>query len=476
MFTKKKKIILTIIILTIISIIFFTSHTKYPKSEELDLSCNKCNLIFLNIELLRADRVGLLNPNQKNTPYIDEFFNNSIIFENAISPSGLTYISNLAIITSTEVFFNRHNPIYPANDGKLIIDYIPIIPEVLREKGYTTLGINVGNILKEVDPVSLMKRYNQNNQKIPELFNSVSDVIRRYKKQSPFFIHYRPSFLHYPYKRSINDLDTRKSSRYSSEYYGNIIELSIPPTSNTRIVSGPYNTTNKDDVKYKVIVNNISMNLTNSDIELVNNAYNDQIRYIDSKLKEIFKELDQIQNTIVVLYANHGEGLFDNGIPNHGVGYQSNVHVPLIIKHPKIKEQIRIKKRISLIDFIPTLYEMLNISIKHKNQGISLVPLIKNGQYNRTYIYVGQRDHYGGLESQYEIIIKEDLKLYEKRMGISELYNLSIDPKELNNIFFSSNDSQVNQLKIQLEKIKIESLEFRDEMKEYIKSISQEVN
>ena len=43
-------------------------------NKEADLSCPDCNVIFLNIDLLRADFVGLTEPMAKNTPNIDKFF------------------------------------------------------------------------------------------------------------------------------------------------------------------------------------------------------------------------------------------------------------------------------------------------------------------------------------------------------------------------------------------------------------------
>ena len=48
-----------------------------PVLDIKSLSCEGCNLLLLNIELLRADYVGLLNSeNISNTPNIDNFFRN----------------------------------------------------------------------------------------------------------------------------------------------------------------------------------------------------------------------------------------------------------------------------------------------------------------------------------------------------------------------------------------------------------------
>ena len=67
----------------------------FNKPSEGKLYCPKCNIILLNIDLLRADYVGLINPSQDLTPNIDQYYNNAIQFTNAISASGATYMLSL---------------------------------------------------------------------------------------------------------------------------------------------------------------------------------------------------------------------------------------------------------------------------------------------------------------------------------------------------------------------------------------------
>jgi len=78
--------------------------TLIPKDEPPDLSCPDCNVIFLNIELLRADYIGLIsNEHGDNiTPNIDKFFEDGIIFEDASAPAGSTQMSNIEVLTNTD--------------------------------------------------------------------------------------------------------------------------------------------------------------------------------------------------------------------------------------------------------------------------------------------------------------------------------------------------------------------------------------
>ena len=60
------------IIITITSIALFCGCNT--NKEVIDLSCQDCNVIFLDIDLLRADYVGLIRPDYNVTPNIDSFF------------------------------------------------------------------------------------------------------------------------------------------------------------------------------------------------------------------------------------------------------------------------------------------------------------------------------------------------------------------------------------------------------------------
>ena len=95
----------------VISVCFFmltlgeTGNSKDINNTNLDvdnLYCKDCNVLFLNIDLLRADHIGLLNIESPFTPNIDKFFKNSIIFEDVSSVSGVTAISNTSTLMSRD--------------------------------------------------------------------------------------------------------------------------------------------------------------------------------------------------------------------------------------------------------------------------------------------------------------------------------------------------------------------------------------
>ena len=157
--------------------------------------------------------------------------------------------------------------------------------------------------------------------------------------------------------------------------------------------------------------------------------YSQQLTFIDEELGKVFSTIQNsllLDKTIIVLYANHGDGLYDNKIPNHGVSYQSCVSVPLLIRHPKIHKPLRIQKSVNLIDLVPTIYEMLNVNLPKSIDGISLVKTIKNGSYDRPYMY--------GVDKESQYIRVGMMKLIVWVDFTKELYNIATDPHEQKNL------------------------------------------
>jgi len=158
-------------------------------------------------------------------------------------------------------------------------------------------------------------------------------------------------------------------------------------------------------------------------------AYSQQVEYVDNVLGDFFDFLTEkgiTENTIIVLYANHGDSLGDNNILTHGVSYQSCVHIPLLIRHPKIKKPVLIKKPVFLIDLVPTIYDMLGIDVDYDVSGVSLIPLIEGRRYERKYVY--------GKSKQTEYIISGKWKLISIGSMRKRLYNIAKDPYEQYNL------------------------------------------
>jgi arylsulfatase A-like enzyme len=174
--------------------------------------------------------------------------------------------------------------------------------------------------------------------------------------------------------------------------------------------------------------------------------------YVDDGLKRIFDFLESsgmLNNTIVVLYSNHGDSLYDNGLLGHGISYQSNVHVPVLIRHPKVHEKIEIETPVSLIDLMPTLYSMLNVSPINKISGISLLPLLGGETYKRYYLF--------GINSGDRYVRHKNMKLIIEEDNSKRLFNITADPYESNDVS-EQNPEILRELEAELQNHEIEQL------------------
>lgn len=157
-------------------------------------------------------------------------------------------------------------------------------------------------------------------------------------------------------------------------------------------------------------------------------------------LREV-RKMGLLENTIVVVFGDHGEALGDhNYYFGHGrLPYQACARVPLMIRPPGGTEPVRIKARVALFGLAPTLLEMLGIETPKDMEASSFLP-VAYGKDEGDYIF---------MESGYQLdftlsvwdgkwkLIHIPNKIDRSLMTGNEyeLYNLEEDPDELNNLY-----------------------------------------
>ena len=123
------------------------------------------------------------------------------------------------------------------------------------------------------------------------------------------------------------------------------------------------------------------------------NPYDGEIAYMDDWIGYFFDELKKRgkwDNTIVVVVADHGEGLGDYGERTHGMFiYRPTTHVPLIVRYPdKLPSGARVAQRVSTVDITPTILGILGIESDVDFDGRNLGPLIdKTASFPNRSIY-----------------------------------------------------------------------------------------
>jgi iduronate 2-sulfatase len=107
--------------------------------------------------------------------------------------------------------------------------------------------------------------------------------------------------------------------------------------------------------------------------------------FVDAQIGRVIDELDRLElaeNTIIVLWGDHGFHLGDHGIWTKHTNYEQANHIPLLISAPGItKPNSSTRQLTESVDIFPTLAELAQLPAPAGPQpidGISLVPVLKD--------------------------------------------------------------------------------------------------
>jgi choline-sulfatase len=175
--------------------------------------------------------------------------------------------------------------------------------------------------------------------------------------------------------------------------------------------------------------------------------YDEEIAFTDAALGDLLAALDRLgqkDRTLVVVTADHGEGLMDHGHMEHGVSvYEEQVRIPLVLRWPgRIAARRTFDVPVSLVDVAPTAYELLALAAPGASfEGRSLAGALAGGAPPDplpVYLY---RRHFAGEKRAETWVIGEKFGVRDGRFKYvdgpeektRELFDLEADPKELVN-------------------------------------------
>ncbi len=170
-------------------------------------------------------------------------------------------------------------------------------------------------------------------------------------------------------------------------------------------------------------------------------GYYASISYTDAMIGKVMDELERLglaENTIVILWGDHGWKLGDHGMWCKHTNFELDNHVPMIISAPGMKTRgQRTSALTEFVDIYPTLCDLAQIEKPKHLEGTSMTPLLSNptqpwkkaafSQYPR-----GEVMGYSMRTDRYRYTEWRNLKSSE--IKARELYDHEKDPKESANI------------------------------------------
>ena len=180
-----------------------------------------------------------------------------------------------------------------------------------------------------------------------------------------------------------------------------------------------------------------------------NEQYKDYIRrywgycgYIDDRIGQVFEALKQTgqwDNTIIVFTSDHGDMLTSHGMifKLGSNAYEELFHVPAIVRLPNDQyRNRRISDLVSSIDLLPTILDAADLELPQQIDGKSIIPLLKReAEKHRDALFA--EIHSQGHQGKIIMCRTQKYKYVYHWLSddVDELYDLEIDPGELNNLW-----------------------------------------
>lgn len=161
-------------------------------------------------------------------------------------------------------------------------------------------------------------------------------------------------------------------------------------------------------------------------------AYLASISYADAqlgRLLDIFDESPYRDNTIIVLWSDHGMHIGEKEHWEKFTLWEESTRVPLIFVAPGVTwEGTHCSQPVNLLDIYPTLVELASHEPRPELEGQSLLPLLKNPRLETGRAVVttyGQNNH---------AVRSERWRYIRYHDGSEELYDHQSDPDEYTNL------------------------------------------
>lgn len=179
---------------------------------------------------------------------------------------------------------------------------------------------------------------------------------------------------------------------------------------------------------------------TEERIRTARHAYYGMISYIDDQVGKIVDALErtnQLDNTIIVFTADHGEMLGERGLWYKMSFFENSAQVPLIVAAPNYFESRWVNESVSLVDILPTLTDIGSLgefdSFATPLDGDSLIPLLVSAAADPDRTAYGE--HLGeGAIAPLVMIRRGRYKYVYSEPDPDQLYDLVTDPHEQNNL------------------------------------------
>ncbi len=364
-------------------------------------------IIVLDIDTLRADRLGTYGYDGYTSPTIDQLAAQGVVFEWTFSQAPNTGPSQASILTG----------LYPSTHGKIADeDQIPqsveTLAEALRRHGYSAAAFVDGGFMSaEFGGDQGFEPYNDSRGGGLKKIGPKVDRWLAEHAEEDFFLLIHTYDVHTPYAPP-QDYQDRFTAGLAAPTPG----FAPSPKELEAIRLSRYSGEPRQ--------------LSANDLAWASALYDAGIRWVDDWLKGFLERLERLgllDRATLVVISDHGEEFQEHGSVLHEKLYSTVTRVPLILRPPGGIAGRRISAVVQTIDLMPTLLELAGAAPVAGVQGSSLLPLIRGEQTAGARLAVSESPFFGQRRA---ITVGDYRLLWTRSSEQIELYRFRDDRAE----------------------------------------------
>lgn len=393
------------------------------------------HVFLLNIDMLRADHVGIYGYERATTPEIDRLARDGVWFTAARSHAPWTYPSVVSLLSG--LYPSSHGAGYAQQGDEYVTTVVP--PEletmaVLFERaGYATAAFVTNPLLKRLSGLD-------------RGFDVYRDeFVREWKRRGG------------PWA---------EESMRAENVHGALLEWLDEDVAGPRFayvhyidVHGPY----LDPKPFgggREVAPLVAerARLTGKPRDLLVDVYDGELAHLDGLIGDLVRELDRrsiLDDSIVIITSDHGEEFGDHGGHGHGhTLYDELLRVPLVfVRTGAFPYTGRVDEVVGQVDLLPTLCDFTGLEVPAGRPGRSLRRTIAGAPAGDAHPFVAEMDNRGrpawnskpgDFEVGYALVVPPATKYVVGTVPgrrppatattREQLFDLHDDPKETTNL------------------------------------------
>ena len=399
------------------------------------------NVLLIVLDTARADRFSCMGYQRRTSPHIDTLALEGVVYERAYTTNFWTLPSHASLFTGL------YSSQVGATSETLQLPFSAVtLAEILKEAGYDTAAF-------------ICNAWVSRERGFAQGFDEYHEMWRKAERTE---VASAKSLLELAATIKILDwLDQRRSVKNSFFLFVNLncahLPYVPPDPFLTNFINPEYG---KEEVNRVAAITSMwaylagELKLSERDLRIMSDLYDGEIafgNYCVGEMVERLRDSGILDDTVVIVTSDHGENLGEHGCIDHTLSmYETVLHIPLLIRYPEqFKPGTRVGDLVSLVDITPTILDLCNVGDRVEELKPVETSLARDGRPRRMFVIAENERPLAGIALMKSKYPTFDTNLFDYRMramrtdvykliwnigGSMELFDLQIDPGELNSL------------------------------------------